>query len=233
MRTDTTNPSDNVPTDSGTLLKELLHDYCDTAEGVVPWFLQAMPRMYFQDTNHETSRRTSGPSSRWWRPAGCSRSRCAARTDGPTAMRSNYPGVLAEIVAELPLEQSLRSATIHSAADGSFVLDTFEFGEQDPFDPGDPEQAEKVQATIEYAREHLPLWTEEEIRAIFERCTADYVKTLTPLRICKHYQLYLDASGSDSGDVEIEQEKADQTQSRITVGMANARTRTTLSAART
>ncbi|MED6306646.1 MAG: NAD-glutamate dehydrogenase domain-containing protein, partial [Planctomycetota bacterium] len=141
---------------------------------------------------------------------------------------SNYPGVLAEIVAELPLEQSLRSATIHSAADGSFVLDTFEFGEQDPFDPGDPEQAEKVQATIEYAREHLPLWTEEEIRSHFERCTADYVKTLTPLRICKHYQLYLDASGSDSGDVEIEQEKADQTQSRITVGMANARTRTTL-----
>ncbi|MEC8559269.1 MAG: hypothetical protein VXY94_04250, partial [Planctomycetota bacterium] len=134
MRTDTTNPSDNVPTDSEPLLKELLHDYRDTAEGVVPWFLQAMPRMYFQDTNHETQlahlrtiialRASGGPLEITMRSE-----------DGRvwTAMRpSNYPGVLAEIVAELPLEQSLRSATIHSAADGSFVLDTFEFGEQDP-----------------------------------------------------------------------------------------------------
>ena len=230
MRTDLSNLSDSIPTDSEPLLKELLHDYRETAEEVVPWFLQAMPRMYFQDTEPEVQlshlrtiialRASGGPLEITMRSE-----------DGRmwTAMRpSNHPGILAEIVSELPLEQSLRSATIHSAADGSLVLDTFEFGKQDPFDSSDPEQIEKLEATLAYARDHAPEWTEQQIRSYFEGCTADYVKTLTPLRISKHYRLYTGSSGTDSGEVEIEQEKADEKHSRITIAMANARTRTTL-----
>ncbi|MEE2680799.1 MAG: NAD-glutamate dehydrogenase domain-containing protein [Planctomycetota bacterium] len=230
MRTDTSNPSDSIPTDPEPILKELLQDYRETAADVVPWFLKAMPRMYFQDTEPETQlshlrtiialKASGGPLEITMRSE-----------DGRmwTAMRpSNHPGTLAEILAGLPLEQSLRSATIHSAADGSFVLDTFEFGEQDPFDPSDPEQLEKLEATLAFAREEEPDWTEDQIRSYFERCTADYVKTLTPLRISKHHRLFTNASGSDSGEVEIEQEEADERLSRVTICMANARTRTTL-----
>ena len=36
------------------------------------------------------------------------------------------------------------------------------------------------------------------------------MRTLTPLRITKHHKLYLDASGTDSGDVTIENEKANE-----------------------
>ena len=126
MRTDTSNPSDSIPTDPEPILKELLQDYRETAAEVVPWFLQAMPRMYFQDTEPETQlshlrtiialKASGGPLEITMRSE-----------DGRmwTAMRpSNHPGTLAEILAGLPLEQSLRSATIHSAADGSFVLES-------------------------------------------------------------------------------------------------------------
>ena len=229
MRTDTSNDQDSVPTNPQPLIEELFNEYRETAESVVPWFMKSMPPMYFQDTDPDTQlahlrtiialRASGGPLEMTMR-----------NEDGGiwTAMRpSNYPGILAEIVAQLPLDQSLRSATIHSASDNSFILDTFEFGEQDPFDPNDPEQSEKAEALIKHALEHEPHWEEADIRSFLSRCTADYVRTLTPLRITKHHQLYLGASGTDSGDVTIENEKADDSQSRVTIAMANARTRTT------
>ncbi len=229
MRTDTSEPSEALPTDPEPLVKELVNGFRDTAEGVVPWFLESMPRMYFQDTDIQTQlshlrtiialRASGGPLEITMRSE-----------DGRlwTAMRpTNYPGVLAEIMAELPLDQSLRSAKIHTAADGTFVLDTFEFGDQDPFDPSDPEQSGKIDATIEYARENAIDWNEDAIRSYCTQCTADYIRTLTPLRMEKHRALFDQVSGTDSSVVSLESE-ADPNHSRVTIALANARTRTTL-----
>lgn len=229
MRTDTSEPSEILPMDPEPLIKELIHEFRETAESVVPWFLRTMPRMYFQDTDRDSQlahlrsiialKASGGPLEITMRSE-----------DGRvwTAMRpTNYPGVLAEIMAQLPLDQSLRSAKIHTANDGSFVLDTFEFGEQDPFDCTDIEQSEKVNATIEYAHEHNLDWSEEDIRAFFTHCAADYVRTLTPFRIAMHHNLYKQVSGTDSCVVELESED-DPNHSRVTIALANARTRTSL-----
>ena len=96
----------------------------------------------------------------------------------------NYPGVLAELVKELPLDLPLRAAKIHTATDGQLVIDTFEFGQGEPFDPHDPDQALKLEQTMGYAALNLPQWSADRVRDYFHRCTADYVLTLTPLRMC-------------------------------------------------
>ena len=54
MRTDTSEPAEILPTDPEPLIKELVHEFRETAESVVPWFLRSMPRMYFQDTDPQT-----------------------------------------------------------------------------------------------------------------------------------------------------------------------------------
>ncbi|MCH2162746.1 MAG: NAD-glutamate dehydrogenase, partial [Phycisphaerales bacterium] len=215
--------------EAGKLVKQLSQGFQETAESIVPWFLEQMPRMYFQDTDPATqlshlqaiiAARTSD------RPLAMT----LKSEDGSewTALRvKDEPGVLADIVASLPMDLSLRSAKIHTAFDGNLVLDSFEFGEPQPFDQEDPEQAQKLEAIIEYAQVHSPDWPAESIREHIANCTSNYVDTLTPLRICHHRDLFEQVSGTDGTIVELEQE-ADPTESRITVVLANTRTRTSL-----
>lgn len=218
-----------APADTAALVDELVRGFRDTAERTVPWFLQQMPSMYFQDTDAASqlahlraiiAARASG------RPLELS----LRSEDGNefTFLRpKNYPGVLAELVGSLPLDRSLRAAKIHTTSDGELVLDTFVFGDRDPFDPRDPRQAEKLRETIEFAKSQDPEWSAEDIAAYFRGCAAEYVSTLTPLRICKHHAMFMKVSGLDGAEVELEQE-ADPNLSRLSLAVANARTRTML-----
>jgi len=211
---------------SRALVEELTESLRATAESVVPWYLTQMPRMYFQDTDHATQLshlRAIIAAQASGRPLEMT----LRSEDGSqwTSMRpSNYPGVLAELVEALPMDRPLRAAKIHTAGDGSLVLDTFEFGERTPFDSSDPRQAAKVRETIDYAqREGLPYST-EQIEHYFTRCTSEYVHTVTPLRMCKHYEMVRAVSGTDGAVITLEPE-SDPSLSRITVAVANATTR--------
>jgi glutamate dehydrogenase len=217
------------PTDSQALVDELVRGLRETAERTVPWFLRQMPPMYFQDTDAAT-RLSHLRAIIAARASGRTLELSLRSEDGNewTFMRPhNYPGVLAELVASLPMDRSLRAAKIHTTLDGELVLDTFVFGERDPFDAGDPRQAEKLRETIAFAKQHDPAWTAAELDAYFRGCTADYVSTLTPLRICNHRRLFLQVSGTDTAAVALESE-SDPSLSRIVVAVANARTRTML-----
>jgi len=211
------------------LVTELSQEFQQTAEHVVPWFIAQMPPMYFQDTSAEAMRAHL-------------RAIIAAKASGAplditlrsedgrewTSIRpGNRVGVLAEIVGALPMEPSLRAAKIHASADGSLVLDTFEFGERAPFDAKDAAQAAKVELDIRWAREHGLDWKESEIRQYAANAPADYITTLTPLRLSKHLSLFQRVSGSDGTEVELEAE-SEPTHSRITLAFSNARTRTML-----
>ncbi|MHC4991192.1 MAG: NAD-glutamate dehydrogenase domain-containing protein [Planctomycetota bacterium] len=200
-----------------------------TAQEVVPWFVEQMPPMYFQDTDQPTQ---------LWHLQAIIAAKASGRPleltlrseDGSqwTAMRPlDYPGVLAELAGELPKDRKLRRAKIHTARDGTLVLDTFEFGEMARFDPESPEQAAKLQATLEYAREHCPDWKPDQIQEFFARCTGDYVLTLTPLRLANHWELYEQVTGTDGTAIHLEPE-SDPTQCRITVAYGNATTQVML-----
>ena len=105
-----------APLDPAALVDELAEGLRQTAEDVVPWFVAQMPPMYFQDTDHATqlthlraiiAARASG------RPIELT----LRSEDGSqwTLMRPlDYPGVLAELVSELPHDRPLRAAKIHT-----------------------------------------------------------------------------------------------------------------------
>jgi glutamate dehydrogenase len=211
------------------LANELSLEFRETAERVVPWFAEQMPPMYFQDTA-PAAVRSHLRAIIAAKASGSPLNLTVRSEDGRewTFIRAgNRVGLLSGIVAELPLEQTLRAAKIHSSADGSLVVDTFEFGERTPFDPADPAQAAKVDDAIRWAREHGLDWREDEIRAYAANSPADYIATLTPLRLRKHMSLFQRVSGTDATALELEPE-ADPTQSRITIAFSNARTRTML-----
>jgi glutamate dehydrogenase len=229
MRAKSLNPTDRKTSTAHSVINELTESLRKTAEAVVPWFYQHMPPMYFQDTDHATQ-------------LSHLRAIIAAKASGRpleltlkgednaqwTFVRPlNYPGVLAELVRELPNDLPLRAAKIHTATDGQLVIDTFEFGNGEAFDPNDPDQALKLEQTMGYAALNLPQWSADGVRDYFMRCSADYVLTVTPLRMCSHWEMYQQITGTDGTSVQLEGE-SDPSQSRIVVAAANVTTRTML-----
>ena len=107
------------------------------------------------------------------------------------------------------------------------MIDTFEFGQGQPFDPNDPDQHLKLEQTMGYAAMNLPQWSADGVRDYFHRCTADYVLTVTPLRMASHWELFQQVTGTDGTALRLEQE-SDPTQSRIVVAAGNVTTRAML-----
>ena len=229
MSAGTNTPASPPPGDAIGVVDQVVGSLRATSEEVVPWFLEQMPQVYFQDTDEETrlvhlraiiAARASG------RPVELT----LRSEDGSewTSMRPlDYPGVLAELVSELPTDQPLRAATIHTAQDSSLVIDTFEFGELDPCDLADPAQAKKLDECIAYAATEVPDWSPEQIRDFFNRCSADVALTLTPIRMAQHWTLFKAVTGTESTSVVLTPE-SDPSLSRISVAVANSTRRTML-----
>ena len=229
MATQSKQPIGQKPENANTVIDNVTDSIRITAAETVPWFLEQMPLMYFQDTDEQTqlahlraiiAEKASG------RPL-----ELTLKTDDAsewTFMRpQDYPGVLAELMSELPWDRPLRAAKIHTAKDGNLVLDTFEFGEPDPFTAEHPQYKEKVEGTLAFAREHLPQWTEAPIRAYLASCSEDYALTITPFRMSRHWQLVQKLTGTDGTTVAIEGED-DPNLCRIIVAVSNSTRRSML-----
>ncbi len=219
--------------DSSAVIDEVAGSLRATAEEVVPWFLENMPPVYFQDTKYDdqlghlsaiiASKASGRPLEMTLRSK-----------DGSqwTMMRPlDYPGVLAEMVGELPRDRPLRAAKIHTATDGQLVLDTFLFGEGAAFDPADVEQAAKREEVLAYASKMgggsagggEP--TAKQMADYLQRCSEDYVMSVTPIRMCRHWKLYQRVTGTDGSAVSLEPE-SDPNVCRIVAAVSNATTRT-------
>ena len=229
MATQSKQPVGSKPQKPSTVIEKVTNSLRLTAEDTVPWFLEQMPLMYFQDTDEETqlahlraiiAEKASG------RPI-----ELTLRSDDATAwtfMRPrDYPGVLAEVLADLPWDITLQAAKIHTAEDGNLVLDTFEFGEPAQFSKNHEQYENRVNTTLAYAKENKLEWTEEQIRDYFTVCSEDYALTITPLRMAKHWQLVQSLTGTDGTTVALEKE-SDPTLSRIIVAVSNSTRRSML-----
>ncbi|MGI9015072.1 MAG: NAD-glutamate dehydrogenase domain-containing protein [Phycisphaerales bacterium] len=229
MATEMTVAASDIGQDAGAITAELMQSLRSTADEVVPWFLEQMPRGYFQDTDGESQLahlRAIIAAKASGQPPKLTLRSADSRTW--TMIRPNdKPGILAEMVHELPLDTPLRAAKIHTASDSTLVLDVFEFGERQPFDPTDERQTRKLEETIAFAKTSAPDWTEAQIRTHFSRCSAEYILTLTPLRLYHQWRLFTQLTGTDDTVVELEQEE-DGKHSRIIVAVGNSRTRTML-----
>ena len=229
MATQSKQPIGSKPQNPSSMIDKVTNSLRTTAEETVPWFLEQMPLMYFQDTDEETQLahlRAIIAAKASGRPIELT----LRSEDGSewTFMRPlDYPGVLAELMQELPWDQTLRAAKIHTASDGGLVLDTFEFGEADPFSFDNPQHMKQVEETIAYANEHLPELTPEQVRDYFNLCSSDYVAAITPLRMVKHWQLVQRLTGTDGTTVALERE-SDPALSRIIVAVSNSTRRSML-----
>jgi glutamate dehydrogenase len=221
MRTDIAKLSANAPAGAHALVHDLIEGFQDTADEVVPWFLANMPLVYFQDTDRASQLahlRAIIAAKASGRPLELT----LRNEDGSewTSMRPrDAPGVLAELAAELPDDPPLRAAKIHTATGGQLVLCTFVFGAAPPFDPHDPVQAEKLAKTIASAAEHHAP-SAAEISQHFRRCSAEYILTVTPLRLFRHMELYRRLSATDGTAVLLEPE-SDRSLCRIVVAACN------------
>jgi len=207
---------------------DLIQGFRAAGSEVVPWFEEQMPKTYLEDTP-EADRIWHLRSIIAAKASGLSLNMTFACSDGRkvTAMREgNRPGQLAEIVHGLP-KGSLRAARIHCSNDSALIVDTFEFGEQPAFDPGQAAQAAKAREILSWARSHASDLDPRALEAHVGNCPADYVLTVSPLRLTRQRRMFLELSGSDGARVEIEPE-ADGQLSRITIAVANSRTRTML-----
>jgi len=209
-------------------LDDLIQGFRSAGSEVVPWFEEQMPKTYLEDTP-EADRVWHLRSIIAAKSSGLSLNMTFASSDGRkvTAMREgNKPGMLAEIVNGLP-KGSLRAARIHCSGDGSLIVDTFEFGDQPAFDASQPTQAAKVREILNWAKTNAPDLEAAALEAHIQNCPADYVLTVSPLRLSRQRRVFLELSGSDGAKVEIEPE-ADGKLSRVTLAVANSRTRTML-----
>ncbi len=222
-------PIGSKPDNPNSVIDKVTNSLRTTAEDIVPWFLEQMPLMYFQDTHEETqlahlraiiaAKASDRPIELTLRSEDGSKWTCMRPLD--------YPGVLAEIMDELPLNETLRAAKIHTAGDGTLVVDTFEFGEAAPFSLENQEHATQVEDTISYAQEHGLDWNADQVRSYFTRCSEDYLATITPLRMEKHWQLVESLTGTDGTAVALERE-SDPSLSRIIVAVSNSTRRSML-----
>jgi len=211
------------------ILAQIKSELEEAAERVVPRFLETMPPEYFRGTDYATrlshvkaiiATEASGLSQELW----------LRDQDGShftVINEGSYHGLLAELVGRLPGDKPLRSARVHTARDGQLVLDVFDFGDLDPFDPSDEDQAAKAAQVLEYAREYRPDIEIDELEGHFSYCAADYVLHVPAARICGHFSLYRQIRDSDD-TVAIFQPLPGTRLYTVIVGISHADLRETL-----
>ncbi|WP_428263124.1 NAD-glutamate dehydrogenase domain-containing protein [Haliangium sp.] len=193
------------------LIDELGHRLREAAEAVVPWFLDTMPRRYWQDTDRATclthlsailAARASAVPIRLTLES-------ADKSEWTLIHERDYPGLLAELLEQLPPDRPLLSAKVHTAADGSLVLDVFRFGAADAaperFDPADQAHAKKlhrVHTAAEHA-DHAPGPDALPLDAFLSACPEYFVKTVTPHRLVSAWEQCRDLFGTDDTRVAL------------------------------
>ena len=184
-----------------------------------------MPLSYFQDTPHE-ERLTHLRAILAARASG--RLPSLDLRDGEnriTFIRPNdHPGLLAEVVGQLPHDRPLISAKIHSANDASLAIDTFEFGEKPRFDISDPEQTACMERAVAFAAKtilRLP-----KTKCVISSNAAPPIMSFRSVLSgsVSTSKIFRELSGTEGTIVRLEQEK-DERYSRIVVAVMNASTR--------
>ncbi len=196
--------SEAVP--SSEVLTELLRSFRETAEALVPSFLANMPAAYFQDTDAATQllhlRAIAGA-----RASGLPLDLTLVDSDLATwtfIQEDDYPGCLAKLLTRLPRGRPLRSAKVHSAADGSFVLDVFEFGEAPSVDPKDPELAGERERIL--ASAGAEGGAREALARHLAACPAEYLRTVADERIVRHWTVCRGLWGTADSVVDLSPE---------------------------
>jgi glutamate dehydrogenase len=213
----------------GEIMETLMDRLRATANDVVPRFLRQMPTAYFQDNDREAqlahlaalvATRTAGQPLEVTLQS-------EERAEWVFIHDHDYPGLLASLLERLPPGE-LRSANVHSAADGHVILDVFDLAPRTPFDPGAQGIESKVDAVLAAGAQLDPPADADALRAHLCRCAHDYVVNVSPGRIAFHYGLARRVEGTSGTAVEVERGPVTG-HSTVTLAVGNAGPRKLLS----
>lgn len=208
-------------TNEATPLREALLDgFRATLDDVLPWFKAQMPPAYFADTDAReqlvhvravVAARASGQSPRLTL-RGDDGHRWTFISD------ADKPGMLHDILVQLPPDALLRAVKVHTSADGQLSIDTVVIGEAPRFDPNDRELAARREAILAHARAQGG--DEALVDRYLRGSSAEYVRVVTPLRAERTASLFGEVSGTDDTVVRLEPER-DPSLSRVIVAAGN------------
>ena len=212
--------------DAEELLVRLIRSLRRTAERATPDFLEKMPGPYFLDTDPATvlvhlssvvAARASGmpprmilqdPEQRTW----------------TFVHEQSYRGLLSDLIDQLPRDQPLSSAKVHTATDGGLVLDVFRFGESSRFDAAVPAHGEKLKAIVAYARGLGDETAVDAIPSYVTQCSAEFVMSASPLRIYETWCLARTVEGTEDVACAVAPQ-SDASLARLSIVAGNADTR--------
>jgi glutamate dehydrogenase len=175
---------------------------------VVTWFLDSMPRRYFEDTDADT--RLSHLLAILAARAAGQTPKLVLKTDDEWTFIQDrdYPGLLRDLLQQIPHDRYLRSAKVHTTDANDLVLDVFRLDATPRrFDPADADMAAKRDAAIAFATaEDIETDPKFPLTGFIEQCSASYLATVTPLRIVRTWELCRGLAGTPDSHVALEPE---------------------------
>lgn len=210
-----------MSSDLASLRAEIIHSLEHTLDAVLPWFVSQMPAAYFADTPDQERlahlRALLAARASAMPPRITLHSEDRARWT--FLMDGDRPGMLKEILDQLPAEAPLRQVKVHTSADGQLAIDTIVLGDVPRYDPADPAQQARLDAIlalVEKVRGDVA-----RVRSFLLSSSADFVRSATALRAVRCADRYEAVRGTEDTLVQLEPE-ADPTLSRIVITVGNA-----------
>lgn len=196
-----------------------------TVDDFVPWFVDNMPEAYFRDVDPDTQR-AHVAALVGARATGLPPSLTLRSDDGDTwtvIRAEDRPGLLAELLDELPKDRLLRSAQVHTAADGRLVLDVFSFADPARLFRDDPRAIDKIEATVAWSSEHLPGLGRDVIVDTVGGLPERAVLNLSPRRVARFARLIERVRAEDAA---FDSWQSDDGSRTVTVGLRGKGLRT-------
>uniref|UniRef100_A0A7S3Z4N6 Glutamate/phenylalanine/leucine/valine/L-tryptophan dehydrogenase C-terminal domain-containing protein n=2 Tax=Lotharella globosa TaxID=91324 RepID=A0A7S3Z4N6_9EUKA len=195
--------------------KSLVHDLVDhnreSANQVVPWFLENMPEDYFNQLSKEVwyghLRALNALFEMKESPDLLLKSPC---DNFVTFIKShNYTGLVDEMITELPKRKSPTHARLFTSVDCVLAINVFGYGEQKLAREEDIEERYLasmltfLQNSGGPPEEHAHLFTEDAMRKYMSMCPSSYLNLCSPQRFIKQRIQYERVQGNELVDVKV------------------------------
>ncbi|MCB9663798.1 MAG: hypothetical protein H6732_06780 [Alphaproteobacteria bacterium] len=107
------------------------------------------------------------------------------------------PGLLSELLAELPDDLPLHTARVYTARSGHLAIDVFGFGAPARPAADDPAFLAKRAEILDHAAEVAPDLPPEVVDRYLHRCAAVFVDNLSPRRLVRFARMVAQVEGTD------------------------------------
>jgi glutamate dehydrogenase len=176
---------------------KVLHNIMESVDQMLKAFLDVMPRTYFE-TNDEDTVLQHLSAILLARNTGNQQQITLANQDATQQtfiQFKSYPGLLSDILEQLPEDRSLQAARAYTADDNSLVIDVFDFGEIEETPDVVAIRARQIENLKNY-RTADDTFQSEDVQDFISTVTRYYLNRFRIPEIIAHWQLVRQVRGS-------------------------------------